>query len=589
MRDGATPHPPRRTHRLSRRLRRGEGRRAPALCALLVLVFFATAASAERYGDLFIEPRPVLGPPRMSTYYEYRFGITNASARSHVVAFELESRSGPNMPATRVTRTFTIAPRSGSTVTIPFFVVSPLVPRDAVVTIDGDKQDARIAVLHASSSSAFDRNRDILVGRTVSAFHSSALVPDYSVGSAIRADLPPAEWSTSWLQYLRFDGMLLTARDWAELPPAVQTEILRWLAAGGTLTFFGAPENFPATRPTELTAGVPAAYYGFGVVFTLPEEQEAIEEPLVRAMREHWSRGVRTTEFAFTIEPREPDTMQLVGKNTLPVGPLFMLLVAFAIVGGPLNVFFLAKKNKRLWIFWTLPLLAVATAVVLVGAVMFREGWLKIEKTSALTLLDETRGEAATIGITGFYTTVAPKNVQFDATTDVRPLHGITSETHTDWTEGQRLVSGWIGSRVPRTFAIRRSEPRRERLPIRREGNHLLALNGLGADIDRLWVADEHGVIHRITNLPAGKEAVLVRTSDQVKPDARDPATLFGQPRTWSTYPGRVGSDPHSILGRNMYIAVLKRSPFTAQALPDTNATSEAVVVGLMKRSGDAS
>jgi hypothetical protein len=215
---------------------------------------------------------------------------------------------------------------------------------------------------------------------------------------------------------------------------------------------------------------------------------------------------------------------------------------------------------------------------------------VRIQKSSSLTLLDEVSGEATTLGWTGLYATLPPDGeVRWDSTTEVRPL-GMAHDGHTDWTDGQRFVSGWVGSRVATGFALRKVEPRRERVPLRRQAGHLIALNGLGSDLHKLWVADERGVIHAATNVGAGKEVVLVPTGERIDPGAQDAGHLFGPPSVWPGLYDRFSENPRAALRPLMYVAVTERSPFVEAALAKpTKSLSRGVVVGYIREIADAS
>src|SRR4029077_1558861 len=48
-----------------------------------------------------------------------------------------------------------------------------------------------------------------------------------------RASASTTAWSTSWLAYDRFAGVVVTRAEWAEAPAAVQAAVLRWVRCGG--------------------------------------------------------------------------------------------------------------------------------------------------------------------------------------------------------------------------------------------------------------------------------------------------------------------------------------------------------------------
>jgi len=235
-----------------------------------------------------------------------------------------------------------------------------------------------------------------------------------------------------------------------------------------------------------------------------------------------------------------------------------------------------------------MPVLGVLTAAILVGVLFAREGWLRVQKTISLTMLDEKSGQASTIGWVGFYSTLPrDTDIRFDAATEVRPMGEVQSSL-TDWTDGQRFVFGWVRSRVPARFAVRRSERRRERLPVRRQGGHLVALNGLGTQIQRLWVADETGAIYTAANVPAGREAVLTPSGQRVDPK-NDLAVVSGAPAQWPSLVSRVANTPRFVLAELTYVAVTADSPFLEKALREpTHRSDETVVFGYMRGIDDA-
>ena len=556
---------------------------------LAVLLLFACSAAADSFGPLIIEPRAAVGPMRDGAYYEYRFNVVNPTADAHVVRIDLAGSILGGGAQPRASRTIVAAPRASTMVSIPQYVMNQYGLREAVVSVDGVEQETRLAVgAYASPGGSYRTTLDVLIGRTVDAGVPLAIAPDSSGVEAIRPSISPASWSANWIHYSVFSGAIFTTRDWLERPRPVQAALLRWVAAGGSITFIGdVPDGLPEMRGSGAQLGFDARHLGLGCVNLLPESETIA--PHVGALRSTWREVDIDTRYQWYGEQQQDTPIPLLDDASLPVKSLFSLLVVFAVVGGPLNLWVLAKKQRRLWIFWTLPLLAAVTAAILVGSVIASEGWVRIQKTASLTLLDERAGEAATIGWTGFYATLAPDGeVRFESGTEVRPLFA-SSEGHTDWSDGQRFVSGWIGSRLARGFALRKVEPRRERLPLRREQDQLIAVNGLGTHIGSLWVADDVGRIYTAKDVAAGKEVVLTPTGTLANATVADPAYLAAAPSTWASYPTRFTQQPMSVLQPGMYLASVERSPFVEAALArPTKSVSTAVVIGVIKRIGDA-
>lgn len=564
----------------------GRGLRATTLLLLL-----AAPALADKFGPVIVEPRAAIGSPEVDSYFEYRFDVANPSAEPHVVTIEVEARMPYRSPQTaRSSRSFALAPHSGGVVAVPQFLHVPYAARAARISVDGRRQPTELRLnMGVGEASGDDSSKpDVLVGRTVDLkpihdrFEPASGDP---IAYWLRTDaVAPTDWSTSWLQYDRFEGIVLTAADWGELPPPVQAAILRWVSAGGSLLFIGRPEEMkdlqaPAAKPPQMTW----FRYGFGQINAVASE-ESITENFMNYLRGGWRR------IGGRLAPTQTmAAMPLTASNGVPGGALFSVLVLFAVAGGPLNMFLLARRNQRVWVFWTLPLLAAVASVAVLGATMFTEGWQRVQRSESLTLLDEARHEATTIGWTGIYATLAPSGgVRFDVATEARPLLAVGDHT-TDWTDGQRMLSGWVKSRYPTYLAVRKSEPRRERLPVRRAGASLLALNGLGGRIAKLWVAGDGGIIYTANGIAPGAEVVLVNSGRRVAVDAKEPGQVFGPVDSWSGYADRIGNEPANYLRRGSYIAIVEGSPFIETALEGpTKVAARGVVIGLMPGGGGA-
>jgi hypothetical protein len=548
-------------------------------CVLALLFAIATIASAEEYGPIKIEQLSSLGMPRIGAYYEYRFLIRNASAQQHTVRIDVNSMVFLAMPGqSHAVRQFTIGPRSSESVSIPDYIAGPGAgTSETTVTIDGREQRPHFSITKASPSS-LDHREHVLIGRNVPSQFIPSLIDGPEPAVSVRADIPPGDWSDQWVQYARFDGALFTPTDWGEMPPPVRAALLRWVSAGGAIIFFGLPDHLPQLRPANEITQFSAGHYGFGTIVFAGNAPDLTNPMAVslRELRAQWQRSPMVQQPLDQIN----GWMPILDNNGAPVGAMFSLLVVFAVAGGPVSLYMLAKRDRRIWIFAAMPVLAIATAAIIVGALVFSEGWVRVQKGSSLTLLDETRGEATTIGWTGIYSTFAPNGtVRFETNSEVRPFF-YPKDAVTDWSDGQRLVSGWIASRVPSQFALRKVEARRERVPIRIENGTVYALNGLGVPIQDLGVATADGAMYRAQHVPAGKEVALTPMG-HVSPKPKDPASLYGPWIEWHSFAGRVSKEMQAYLTPGTYIAVINRSPFVERALARaTKSTSNAVVIG---------
>ena len=546
--------------------------------AVVACVLFALTAGAETFGPLIVETKHGVGVYRDGNYFEHRFSALNPTGEPHEVRIEVGGTGVYNGANAHASRTVTVAPRSGVLISIPQYVATEYGGFETRISVDGKYEGQLPGTV---PSGGYRAGREVLLGRNITAETALLLAPEDSGVGAVRPSVAPQSWSANWLHYSAFSAIALTPADYNELSRPVQTALLRWVAGGGALLIVGGElEGLPPLRIGTAADVYRSGHHGFGTIGLVPEKFDPAN--VLAVMHEQWKpQGVENIPAYGNYEQRATP-IPLV-DDELPVKSLFSLLILFAVVGGPVNIWVLAKKERRLWIFWTLPLLALATAAVLVSSVIVSEGWVRVQKSSSMTLLDERIGEAVTLGWTGFYSTLAPDGqIRFDSASEVRPLFGM-SEGRTDWTDGQRFVSGWVGSRLARGFAFRKIEPRRERLPVRREAGQLIAVNGLGASIAELWVADENGNVFTAKNVAAGKEVALAPSKMQVSAGT-DPAHLYAAPSQWATYYKRLAENPQTVLRPNSWIAVVQRSPFVDGALAKaTRSSSDGVVIGVMK------
>jgi hypothetical protein len=290
----------------------------------------------------------------------------------------------------------------------------------------------------------------------------------------------------------------------------------------------------------------------------------------------------------------------VVENINIPVRGLFVFMFLFVILIGPINLYWLARINRRLWLLWTVPVFSLVTSVLLFGYMAITEGWRGHLRAFAITVLDEPSQRAASIGWLGYYAPTTPGGgLHFSVDTELSP-HFNSEFRHyrearqaatMDWTEDQHLDSGWLVAKVPLHFCVRRNEKRQERLIARRESDSIRVVNGLKADIATLWLADKDGKLWKAENVRAGADASLAR--DKTEPKATptgEPAdrpddglsTLFGQP--WLAAAQKLERSPERYLRPGTYLAVIEDLPFLDDGLGATQTrVVHSLVYGVLK------
>jgi hypothetical protein len=194
--------------------------------------------------------------------------------------------------------------------------------------------------------------------------------------------------------------------------------------------------------------------------------------------------------------------------------------------------------------------------------------------------------------MTAFYCPLTPGGgLMLSPDTEATPLVGRDwndsgSRRDIDWTAGQHLQRGWITARVPAYFGVRKSETRRERLQLETENGRIIVLNGLGAPIRTLWLADSTGNIYSATNVVEGQKATLASFERFPK--------VIGHPALPARHNAGYGytlvtnllsPHPGALLRRGTYIAELEANPFIENGLRNDKARvrAQTVVYGILE------
>jgi len=374
--------------------------------------------------------------------------------------------------------------------------------------------------------------------------------------------------------------VVLHEADYEALRGSCRDALWDWVRAGGSLMILGTRQLPPdAPLPTSLAGRRPESgggtvqiTIGLGRCLIDPADTAAGMSPDDQAaLREDWKRSWTPSEQLLTYRP-VPMILQAVDGLGIPVRSLFLLILVFSLVIGPLNLAVLRRLGRRLWLLWTIPAISAVTAIGLIVFALIVEGWTPIVRTEALTVLDQQSGRATTIGVLALYAPVLPSDgihvpVTAELTSSAELKTSWGSGRYLDWTTNQHLVRGWLQPRTPTFFAWRDVSSRSERLAVYRAGGQIEVSNGLGVAISELWLADLDGRVYSGRSIAAGAAAHLEAepwiTSGSL---ARLEIVYTGG---WASAGSRMPDLRTSILEPGTYLAMVDRSPFLTIDLRD--------------------
>ncbi|MHC4146903.1 MAG: hypothetical protein ACYSUD_19295, partial [Planctomycetota bacterium] len=109
----------------------------------------------------------------------------------------------------------------------------------------------------------------------------------------------------------------------------------------------------------------------------------------------------------------------VIDNLTMPIKGMFALVLIFAVTVGPANLLILSRKNKRIWMLWTVPAVSLLTCTAVFVYAFLAEGWTGYLRAQSITILDENTHSATTIGINAFYSPLTPRGgLHFDYETE---------------------------------------------------------------------------------------------------------------------------------------------------------------------------
>lgn len=215
--------------------------------------------------------------------------------------------------------------------------------------------------------------KDVKVDLDGSPFEVARLVPD-------------------WRAFSGFDALWFTEAEYAGLAPESRLAIRRWIDQGGN--FYLCTQGLdPALRGgLGLAAGQTEGAVAYGSVRLIPWDGKALKVedalPLAQAIKPlHLdAANGEATHWSMTA---------LAGKIPLNATFLIIFISVFAVIAGPVNLFWLANSTRRHRLFWTTPLISLAASLLLVVFIVVQDGFGGHGVRLMVTRLLPDRKEAA--------------------------------------------------------------------------------------------------------------------------------------------------------------------------------------------------
>jgi len=314
--------------------------------------------------------------------------------------------------------------------------------------------------------------------------------------------------------------------DLGALSPAQDAALSDWIAAGGRL-LIAAHGTAPASPPA--LARKTVGRFGLGNI-------ELTREPPTAALLTETPQGETQLRTASKPHHDEGTILELewfaesITRPKIRPGLITALVLLFAAVIGPLNLFVLAPRARRHLLFITTPLLALAATTIGLGAIFLHDGTGGRGNRAAL-LFPLPSGDRVL--------TLQSQTVRTGMLTSTRfatdPMAWMIPLSHSGSpfadtrragqfkTDGAQRSGDWFASRSRKAHLLDAIGPSRaglHHLPAGGGRARPSVISSFGGPMEQLFLRDEQGKWWRAENVGTGIESQLQPVEERAATDA---------------------------------------------------------------------
>jgi hypothetical protein len=326
--------------------------------------------------DTHVEVLALFSKPSPGGFLPVRVKIANNlknDSRVHL-AFESESDYGNKLTARS---SFSFDTPGGKTTTRDIIV--PLSPAGDYYggTNITTKLSGSMGLAENTIRSSIDRNQpSVLLSEALftpnASLLDSALSGKFSGSrggsNEFAAKFDPKQLPDDWLAFSGYDSVIMTDGDWSDIPPGARNAVLSWVRLGGQLAIY-------ATSTTTAAAlGLPADA-GFGsIVIKNVASDLKLDAPKVVDLVANNPTKPRHSSNQNDFDGTWP-LQRLFGEQKFQYALFIIVLIIFAILVGPVNLFVFAKSGQRHKLFITTPLISLGASLILIVLIITQDGF----------------------------------------------------------------------------------------------------------------------------------------------------------------------------------------------------------------------
>ncbi|MCB1229994.1 MAG: hypothetical protein KDN19_07000 [Verrucomicrobiae bacterium] len=337
----------------------------------------------DKQGETRLEIESVFTPRQSRGFMPVRVTIRNATAQNRKwdLDFDFQSSWGQMGYSSR----FTVAVDSGSEVIQELLVPVP-------TGLDSGAGYRQVSVRAGSAGLPSAQRTDStqifidwpaigisqkLADRNLNQLNSAMTSSSHSRGGvdAFAGTFDPEKLPADWRGYTGLDVLMIADEEWERLSPGARMAILEWTRLGGRLDFYvrqvdtGAWLASHELIPDENTQSAPNR--GLGSVRAWNWDGQNLKA------KEIVSRYAAVSNLAKELSDfyrRGWSLLQMFDGTGFNTALVILLLIAFGIIVGPINLFVLAKPGQRHKLFITTPIISLVASLLILAIILLSDG-----------------------------------------------------------------------------------------------------------------------------------------------------------------------------------------------------------------------
>lgn len=357
----------------------------------------------------------------------------------------------------------------------------------------------------------------------------------YSSGSnSFAGKFTPNMMPDDWRAYAGFDHIIMTDSDWKELSPGARSGILQWNRLGGTLNIhavdnnstlasLGIDKNSNQPRLTQRSMGLVTIQ---PITASLVLNATNLVDEVSKSSSPTWQAKSMINDYAGSWGLQSD-----FGTKTFHFVMFILVLIAFGILVGPVNLFVFAKSGKRHKLFITTPIIAIGASVAMILLIFLQDGlggkgmraqlmeihssdgdnnaYVHQEQISRSGVLIGNRFE---ITEPCTFAAVPLSSTQWTRLTTDSNVDQSYSINKTD--KGINVSGDWFQSRSEQAQILQSIIPTRSRIEQAPGGNAAALISSFDYEIEALCYAGPDGKFWRADHIAAGKNFLCREISE---------------------------------------------------------------------------